>query len=173
MARTRDSNPKHTLSRETGTIIKDWGGRLPVALVYPNSYYLGMSNLGIHAIYKLLNGYSDVVCERVFREKGQQEPSGLKSGRPLTDYAVIAFSVTYELDYFNVVSILRASGIPLYASEGTRRTRWSSPVGPALPPTRCPFPRFLTACASGRRRQSCPRCCPYCPKVSGEAGQTC
>ena len=39
------------LSREQGTIIKDWGGRLPFALVYPNSYYIGMSNLGIHAIY--------------------------------------------------------------------------------------------------------------------------
>jgi len=118
MVRTRDSNPKHTLSRETGTIVKDWGGRLPVALVYPNAYYLGMSNLGIHAIYKLLNGYSDVVCERVFHEKGQQEaPAGLESQRPLTDYAVIAFSITYEIDYFNVVSILRASSIPLYASE--------------------------------------------------------
>ncbi|MBL7166341.1 MAG: radical SAM protein [Dehalococcoidales bacterium] len=118
MARTRDSNPKHVLSRETGTIVKDWGGRMPVALVYPNTYFLGMSNLGIHAIYKLLNGHSDVVCERVFREKGQRNaPSGLESGRPLSDYAVIAFSVTYELDYFNVVSILRASGIPLYASE--------------------------------------------------------
>ena len=118
MTRARDSNPKRTLSRETGTIVKDWGGRLPVALVYPNTYYLGMSNLGIHAIYKLLNSYSDVVCERVFREKGQRNsPLGLESGRPLSDYAVIAFSVTYELDYFNVVSILRASGIPLYASE--------------------------------------------------------
>jgi radical SAM superfamily enzyme YgiQ (UPF0313 family) len=118
MARTRENNSKHTLSRETGTIIKDWGGRLPVAMVYPNTYYLGMSNLGIHAIYKLLNGYSDVVCERVFRGKGQQEPPyGIESQRPLTDFAVIAFSVTYELDYFNVISILRASGIPLYASE--------------------------------------------------------
>ena len=45
----------HVLSREEGTIIKDWGGRLPVALIYPNSYYLGMSNLGIHTIYSLLN----------------------------------------------------------------------------------------------------------------------
>ena len=41
--------------KEDGTIVKDWGGRLPVALIYPNSYYLGMSNLGVHAIYKLLN----------------------------------------------------------------------------------------------------------------------
>ena len=113
----RPSDRKIALACEKGTVIKDWGGRLPVALVYPNSYYLGMSNLGIHTIYRLLNGYSDVVCERVFHEKDSSLPHGLESGRPLTDFAIIAFSVTYELDYFNVVNILRASGIPLYAGE--------------------------------------------------------
>jgi len=113
----KPNDRKTILSREQGAVIKDWGGRLPVALVYPNSYYLGMSNLGIHAIYHLLNSYSDVVCERVFHEKNNSPPLGLESGRPLTDYTVIAFSVTYELDYFNVVSILRASGIPILAKE--------------------------------------------------------
>ena len=61
------------LSREQGTIAKDWGGRLPVALIYPNSYYLGMSNLGIHAIYGLLNSRRNIVCERVFWEKENKE----------------------------------------------------------------------------------------------------
>ncbi|MDP3878992.1 MAG: hypothetical protein Q8Q07_01635, partial [Dehalococcoidales bacterium] len=61
MAKPKDTRPY--LSRETGTIFKDWGGRIPIALIYPNSYYLGMSNLGIHAIYSLLNGYADIVCE--------------------------------------------------------------------------------------------------------------
>ncbi len=117
MPAQRPNDRRTILSREHGTVIKDWGGRLPIALVYPNSYYLGMSNLGIHAIYRLLNGYSDVVCERVFYEKDGSTPLGLESGRPLTDYAVIAFSVTYELDYFNVVNILKASGIPIYARE--------------------------------------------------------
>lgn len=102
------------LHREEGTIIKDWGGRLPVALIYPNSYYLGMSNLGIHAIYSLLNSYSEVVCERVFLDL---PPLSLESRRPLADFAVLAFSVSYELDYFNVVQILKASGIPLYAAD--------------------------------------------------------
>jgi len=117
MPEYRPYDSKTILARDQGTIIKDWGGRLPVALVYPNTYYLGMSNLGMHAIYHLLNGYSDIACERVFQEKNGSAPIGLESGRPLTDYAVIAFSVTYELDYFNVVNILRVSGIPLYASE--------------------------------------------------------
>ncbi len=112
---------RQRLSREQGTIIKDWGGRIPIALIYPNSYYVGMSNLGLHAIYSLLNSYSHVVCERVFWEKDNSVPRlpalSLESQRPLSDFSVIAFSVTYELDYFNVVHVLKASGIPLYAAD--------------------------------------------------------
>ncbi len=112
---------KRRLAREQGTIIKDWGGRIPVALIYPNSYYIGMSNLGIHAIYSLLNSQGKVVCERAFWEKDnniqRSPPLSLESQRPLSDFAVVAFSITYEVDYFNVVSILKASGIPLYAAD--------------------------------------------------------
>jgi len=71
----KPNDRKTILSREQDAVIKDWGGRLPVALVYPNSYYLGMSNLGIHTIYHLLNSYSDVVCERVFHEKNNSRHS--------------------------------------------------------------------------------------------------
>src|SRR5258708_36322080 len=53
------------LAQEQGTIRKDWGGRLRFALVYPNSYAVGMSNLGFQAIYRHLNQITDVVCERV------------------------------------------------------------------------------------------------------------
>ena len=106
---------------EEGTICKDWGGKLPVALVYPNAYRLGMSNLGIHAIYAFLNSRPDVVCERVFwegREKDTgQPPVSIESQRPLTDFAVVAFSVTYELDYLNLPAILAASSLPLYAAQ--------------------------------------------------------
>ncbi len=116
--RETKGRPSPRLSREEGTIIKDWGGRLPVALIYPNSYYLGMSNLGVHSVYKLLNDNLRVVCERVFYEKEDKKaPAALESGRPLADFAVIAFSISYELDYFNVVNILKASGIPLYAAD--------------------------------------------------------
>ncbi len=98
------------LADETGTIIKDWGGKLAIAFVYPNSYYVGMSNLGLHAIYSFLNSREDVVCERAFLEKDTNLPLALESQRPLTDFAVIAFSLTYELDYINVAPILKASG---------------------------------------------------------------
>ncbi len=116
---------KRRLAREQGTIIKDWGGRIPIALIYPNSYYTGMSNLGIHAIYSLLNSHGKVVCERAFWEKDnniqQSPPLSLESQRPLSDFAVVAFSITYEVDYLNVVQILKASGIPLHAAD---RDEW-------------------------------------------------
>jgi radical SAM superfamily enzyme YgiQ (UPF0313 family) len=113
-------NIRNRLAAEQGTIFKDWGGKLPVAIIYPNSYNIGMSNLGIQAIYRLINDRSDAVCERFFREPKESTevlPLAMESQRPLTDFAVMAFSLSYELDYFNVVPILKASGIPLYAKD--------------------------------------------------------
>src|SRR5438128_6340073 len=96
------------LARETGTIRKDWGGKVTIALVYPNTYAVGMSNLGFQTIYRHLNEMPDVVCERVFLpdpedidELGRTGtvPFSLESERPLTDFQMIGFSVTYEGDY--------------------------------------------------------------------------
>src|SRR6476659_8827285 len=106
------------LTQETGTIRKDCGGRIPVALVFPNTYYIGMSSLGFQTIYRLFNEDPDIVCERAFlpdtggqfdmpRTRGPIEPTTLEGGRPLRDYNVVAFSISYELDYFNMVQILR------------------------------------------------------------------
>jgi len=112
---------KQHLTGEEGTIRKDWGGKLPVALIYPNSYYLGMSNLGIQAIYAWLNNRPEVVCERVFREQPDKSdiepPISIESQRPLADFAVLVFSITYELDYFHIPQILQAAGIPLFSRE--------------------------------------------------------
>ena len=118
------------LAGETGTIRKDWGGRIPVALVFPNTYYIGMSSLGFQTIYKLFNDAPDVVCERAFlpdsdgqfempHNRPDLEPLTLESGRPLREFAVVAFSISYELDYFHMVQILRAAGIPLFARDRT------------------------------------------------------
>jgi radical SAM superfamily enzyme YgiQ (UPF0313 family) len=110
---------KH-LSREQGTITKDWGGKIPIALIYPNKYFLGMSNLGIHTIYNLLNQQTNIVCERVFWEpnvKDAEPPVSIESQRSLAEFAVLAFSITYELDYFNLPRILEAAGIPPLASD--------------------------------------------------------
>ena len=112
-----DQKAKRRLAREQGTIFKDWGGRTPIALIYPNTYYLGMSNLGFQTIYGLLNSYENIVCERVFGEGDESSKQSLESQRPLGDFAIVAFSISYELDYFNVVQTLKSSGIPLFAAD--------------------------------------------------------
>ncbi|MDY6910930.1 MAG: radical SAM protein [Chloroflexota bacterium] len=104
---------RRKLGREEGPICKNWGGRIHIALVYPNYYSLGMSNLGFQAIYGLLNGFNNVVCERVFCEG--HEPISLESQRPLSDFDILAFSISYEYDYFNSIFVLKSSGIPIAA----------------------------------------------------------
>ncbi len=141
------------LSREQGTIIKDWGGRIPIALIYPNSYYVGMSNLGVHAIYRLLNSYGGVVGERAFWGKDsslqQLIPLCLESQRPLSDFAVLAFSVTYEVDYFNVVQILKASGLPLYAADRDERHPVVMAGGPCITANPMPLSPFFDCLCIG------------------------
>jgi radical SAM superfamily enzyme YgiQ (UPF0313 family) len=113
------------LADEQGTVIKDWGGKISVALVYPNTYAVGMSNLGFQTIYRHLNAMPDVVCERVFMpepadldemRRAQMPPFSLESLRPLTDFHLVGFSVTYEGDYINVLRLLAMAGIPLRAA---------------------------------------------------------
>ena len=123
---------RQLLSREQGTVFKDWGGRIPIALIYPNSYYVGMSNLGFHTIYGLLNSYDNVVCERVFYHGGTEKPFSLESQRPLRDFALLAFSITYELDYFNAVQMLKAGGIPLLSAERDERYPLVIAGGPCI-----------------------------------------
>ena len=121
---------RRRLAAETGAVVKDWGGRLPVALVYPNSYYLGMSNLGLQTIYALLNQRSDIVCERAFYdapsagsgERGDDRsraPITIESQRPLGDFPVVAYTLTYEIDYYHVVRSIQAAGLqPLSIDRG-------------------------------------------------------
>ncbi|HAM57895.1 MAG TPA: radical SAM protein [Elusimicrobia bacterium] len=110
---------------EEGVSRKDWGGRVSVALVYPNTYAVGMSNLGFQTIYAHLNALPDVVCERVFFPDPEDLDEYLRSGaapfsleslRPLSDFDLVGFSVTYEGDYINVVRLLQMAGIPARAA---------------------------------------------------------
>ncbi len=113
---------------ESGVIRKDPGGRLGVALVYPNAWRLGMANLGLHAVYRLLNAEPDVLCERAFLpEEPGEEPRTVESGRPLRDFDVMAFTLSFEDDYVNVLDVLRRAGLPLRA--GARDERFPLVVG--------------------------------------------
>ena len=109
----RYDKPTDYLLGETHVIRKSHAGRLRVALLYPNSYHVGMSNLAIHALYTRVNAYDYCVCERAFLpETGDTRPlRTLESGTVLSDMDVIAFSVSYEMDYPNIPRMLRLGGI--------------------------------------------------------------
>lgn len=172
MSWSKVKKTRQRLSREQGAIIKDWGGRIPIALIYPNSYYIGMSNLGLHAIYRLLNSYSEVVCERAFWERGNRAeplpPLSLESRRPLSDFAVLAFTINYELDYFNVVQILSASGIPLYAADRDQRHPLIIAGGPCITANPLPLAPFFDCLCIGEAEAILPAMLPILSEGIGD-----
>lgn len=126
MNRKLTARADYLLSREKGTVFKDPGGKINVALVYPNIYSVGMSSLGFQGIYGLLNSFPDVVCERVFLpsqdeleeyQRTRSELFTLESKRTLSRFDIIAFSISFENDYPNVLKMLRMSRIPLRSSD--------------------------------------------------------
>jgi radical SAM superfamily enzyme YgiQ (UPF0313 family) len=106
---------------ERGALRKEPGGRLGVALVYPNAYRLGMANLGLHAVYRLLNGDSAALCERAFLPEDGGAPRTIESGRPLSAFDVVAFSLSFEDDYANVLALLERAGLPLRSRDRDER----------------------------------------------------
>ncbi len=127
---TQRERARETLAKEVGYVTKPHGSRLRVALAFPNTYWVGMSNLGFQTVYGLLNAEDDVVCERFFlpprQELAEQLSANipvvtLESQTPVGDFDVVAFSVSFEWDYVNVLTLLRLAGIPWYAAERTSR----------------------------------------------------
>ena len=121
---------REILAREVGYVRKPHGGKLRVALCFPNSYFVGMSNLGLQTVYQLFNADERVVCERVFLPPKQEIAAALErrdplltieSRTPVRDFDVFAFSVSFEWDYPNVVTMLRLAGLAPRADKRDRR----------------------------------------------------
>ena len=145
---------KKILAQEEGTVIKNWGGKLPVALVYANSYRVGMSSLAVHALYHIFNAEPDVVCERVFFGIQQlaryTDPLiSIESQTPMSEFPVIAFTLSYELDYFNMVQMLRQADIPIFAEERTAAHPIIIAGGPAVYTNPEPLADIVDAFAIG------------------------
>jgi radical SAM superfamily enzyme YgiQ (UPF0313 family) len=119
-----------TLAKEVGYVKKPHGDRLRIALAFPNTYWVGMSNLGFQTVYRLFNAEDDIVCERFFLPPKQELAElskakapllTLESQTPVGDFDIVAFSVSFEWDYVNVLTLLRLAGIPSYAAERSTR----------------------------------------------------
>ena len=119
------------LSGEKGLVSRKPHGRgLDIALAYANTYYIGMSNLGFQAVYQLLNSHAGVSCERVFTPDPDIEKDLERTGAPLlsletataiSEFDMLAISVSFETDYLNIPKLLRLSKIPVKAEE---RNHW-------------------------------------------------
>ncbi len=103
---------------EENFYIKKWRGRVPIALVFPVTYELGMSNLGFLTLYERLNSYNEIVCERVFYDEG--EIRSLEGNRLLKDFPIILFSVPFEGNYVEVLKILKKSGLSFNPKENSQ-----------------------------------------------------
>lgn len=111
---------------EEGVQIFPPGIRHPIAFIYPNVYHLGMSNLGMHILYQLINSRGDSACERFFLpdkqilpeyEKSKTPLLSMESGRPLADFSVIFVMLSFEMDYENLLNILDLGNIKLRAKD--------------------------------------------------------
>jgi len=129
MSRAIINSYKEKLAVEEGYPLEH-DASLRIALCYPNTYSIGMANLGLHTMYELFNRIPDVSCERVFLpdrdEMAEYERTGvrlmsLETQTPLRDFDVIAFSISFETDYLNMARMLQLSGVPVFSSERTDR----------------------------------------------------
>jgi radical SAM superfamily enzyme YgiQ (UPF0313 family) len=116
------------LNRESGFVKKVWGTGHTVCLAYPNSYRIGMANLGFQTVYKIINETPSFLCERVFLPAsgddaefgtGAAETVSLESQKPIRDFDILAFSVSFENDYPSILKLLDLGGLPLLAKDRT------------------------------------------------------
>ena len=125
-----------------------------VAIVYPNTYFVGMSNLGLHIIYEEINLRQDSVCERIFLpEKKELEAydktktplMSVETQRPMHQFDVVAFDVTFEMDYFHIPLMLRHGRVPIMGKDRTEFDPIVIAGGPCATFNPEPFADFIDA----------------------------
>lgn len=121
------SKPGRYIGGEYGQIVKDLSKiNARFAFCFPDSYEIGMSNLGVRILYSALNDMEDVWCERVYAPWTDMEEKmrenhiplyALESGDAIGDFDIVAFTLQYELCYSNVINMLELAGIPLLSKD--------------------------------------------------------
>lgn len=124
-------------ARETLLFPKKGADRSRVCLVYPNRYPIAMGNLGFQAVYRLLDNYDGTVCERAFLpDEGDDVAAGglrsFESRTPVSEFDLIAFSVSFETDYWHVARLLRLIGLEPVARERAGQGPLILAGGPAV-----------------------------------------
>lgn len=175
---------RRQLEREVSSVRTTEGARLRVALAYPNTYRVGMSNLGMHTLFRMLNEMPDVSCERVFLPDPEVSDAearpllSLDGQRPVADFDVLAISASFENDYPNVLRLLDLAGLPLRASERDERHPLVLMGGATVSINPEPLAPFLDLCCLGEGEElvgplveALLRDCPRRERLIGMAGQ--
>ncbi|MBQ3497475.1 MAG: TIGR03960 family B12-binding radical SAM protein [Oscillospiraceae bacterium] len=125
----RVQKPARYVGGEYNAVMKDKESvDTRVAFCFPDTYEIGMSNLGMRILYGVMNGMEGVWCERVFAPWGDMEEEmrkagmplyALESGDPISEFDIIAFSVGYEMAFPAILNMLDLGGVPLHSSERT------------------------------------------------------
>jgi radical SAM superfamily enzyme YgiQ (UPF0313 family) len=158
------------LAAEEWLIPRKQGGRLAICLVYPERYHVAMSSLGFTTVHALLNDHPDVVCERAFlpdkEELAEYRSSrtpllSLESQRPVADFDLIAFSVSFESDYVNIPQLLALAGLPCFAVERTAAMPLVMAGGAALFLNPEPVAEFLDLVCIGEGEAVLPELLAY------------
>ena len=125
-----------------------------VAIVYPNTYFVGMSNLGLHIIYEEINLHPSSVCERIFLpekkeldvyDKTKTPLMSVETQRPMHQFDVVAFDVTFEMDYFHIPLMLRHGRVPVMREDRTGFDPIVIAGGPCATFNPEPFADFIDA----------------------------
>ena len=133
--------PSRYIGNEINAVHKEWGDQLKVAIAYPDLYEIGMSNLAVQILYHILNARTDVLAERVFAPWSDMEEVlkannlplfTLESWKPLNEFNLVGFSLGYELNYTNVINMLKLGRIPLHRTERGENDPLVFAGGPSL-----------------------------------------
>nr|WP_320010191.1 radical SAM protein [uncultured Desulfobulbus sp.] len=116
------------LANEIGTYRTKWKDQLPVALLYPNTYPVAVSNLGYQLVYTMLNSMDGIVCERFVYPEAGEEFRSLESSRPLRDFPLVFGSISFEHDFPRLVAMLAAGGIAPYSISRTASISAGEPL---------------------------------------------
>ena len=182
MSRKLLDKARRRLAAEKGGIIHPWGGRLTVALIYPNRYSHAMSNLGYLTVHHLLNARDDTLCERFFlpdpEDIAEHQKTGyplfsLESGRPLADFDLIAVSLSFENDALHLPLIFELGRIPLWATERGADDPLLLCGGVCAFLNPSPLPGSSTSLPSARRKSSLIPSSPSCRRRTTVRGRNC
>jgi len=158
------------LESETGYVKKVWGAYNTVGLAYPNQYRTGMANLGFQTIYKIFNDLPSFLCERVFLPVSGNDAKfvsgaagifSIENQKAINEFDILAFSISFENDYPNVLKLLDLADIPLLAKDRSENHPLVIGGGIALTLNPEPLADFFDLFILGEAEEVLPEFCRY------------